>query len=185
MSVEPVACPQGCPGLSLAACSPVLEPVLRVLQPGLQVPDAHLLLLQWGQVLLRRGRLDAMVVTAQCVSHGAPVRECLSARRDRKDSKAQTLCLQEARGHPPHHPGPVATRWLQTRPPAWGQGSCGHKNTQPFWKKGFIKPLQSEDHSIRAESSGSSSWGRGDLLQSTCTSLATVPGTLPTPPPPL
>lgn len=73
--------------------SPVLEPVLCVLQPGLQVPDAHLLLLQWGQVLLRGRRLDAMVVAAQCVLHRAPARGCLSAGRDREDSKAQVPCL--------------------------------------------------------------------------------------------
>lgn len=64
---------------ALASCSPVLEPVLRVLQPGLQVPDAHLLLLQGRQVLLRGGGLDAMVVTAQRVLHGAPARGRSSA----------------------------------------------------------------------------------------------------------
>lgn len=62
------------PPPTTAPHSPVLEPVLRVLQPGLQVPDAHLLLLQGGQVLLRGGGLDAMVVAAQRVLHGAPAR---------------------------------------------------------------------------------------------------------------
>lgn len=125
------------PGPPRATRSPVLEPVLRVLEPGLQVPDAHLLLLQWGQVLLRGRWLDAMVVAAQCVLHGAPVRGCLSARRGGKDSQAQVLCLQGARGHQPHHPGPTATRGLQARPPVWSQDSRGHENTQPFWKGGF------------------------------------------------
>ena len=64
---------------ALASRSPVLEPVLRVLQAGLQVPDAHLLLLQGRQVLLRGGGLDAMVVTAQRVLHGAPARGRSSA----------------------------------------------------------------------------------------------------------
>lgn len=57
---------------------PVLQPLLRVLQAGLQVPDAHLLLLQGGQVLLRCWWFDAMVVTAQVVFGRAPAGTRLS-----------------------------------------------------------------------------------------------------------
>lgn len=78
----------------------------------------------------------------------------LVSQEDRKDSKAQVLCLPEARGHQPHHPGPITTRGLQARPPVRSQGSRGHENTQPFWKDGFIKPLLIEDHSTQVGSSG-------------------------------
>lgn len=60
LGLEPV----GIPWASLGCHSPILEPVLSVLEPGLQVPDANLLLLQWSQVLLWGGRLDAVVVAA-------------------------------------------------------------------------------------------------------------------------
>lgn len=53
-------------------CSPVLQPLLCVLQASLQVPDADLLLLQGSQVLLRRRWLYPMVVTAQVVLGRAP-----------------------------------------------------------------------------------------------------------------
>lgn len=69
------------PGLPLANSSPVLQPVLGVLQPRLQVPDAHLLLLQGRQVLLRGGRLNTMVVAAQHVLHGTPARGHVSVER--------------------------------------------------------------------------------------------------------
>lgn len=52
--------------------SPVLQPLLRVLQASFEVPDANLLLLEGRQVLLRRGRLYAVVVTAQVVLGRAP-----------------------------------------------------------------------------------------------------------------
>lgn len=79
-------------------CSPVLEPVLCVLQPGLQVPDAYLLLLQWSQVLLWGWGLDAVVVTAQRVLHGTPVRGCPFPER-----KVTVSQVTGARGQGPDH----------------------------------------------------------------------------------
>lgn len=52
--------------------SPVLQPLLRVLQASFEVPDANLLLLEGRQVLLRRGWLYAVVVAAQVVLGRAP-----------------------------------------------------------------------------------------------------------------
>lgn len=57
---------------SLPMSSPVLQPLLCILQASLQVPDADLLLLQGRQVLLRRRGLYPMVVTAQVVLGRAP-----------------------------------------------------------------------------------------------------------------
>lgn len=159
---------------ALAARLPVLEPVLRVLQPGLQMPDAHLLLLQGGQVLLRGGRLDAMVVTAQRVLHGAPAGD--ACQQGGRKGPGEALCLQEL-GAPPTHPGPLATGALRARPPP--RGPCGHENTQPLWEVGFIKALSSTASGWGAQ--GSSSLGWGDTSQSTCTSLA-PPGVAPPPP---
>ena len=151
-------------------CSPVLEPVLRVLQPGLQVPDAHLLLLQRGQVLLRGGRLDAMVVAAQHVLQGAPARGRLSPGGTEK---------RTATGGQPRHPGPPTTRGFWVRPPRPGPVGAG-EHPALFWKVvGFIRVLLSEDHSVRAGSSGSSHWGGGDVLENRRTSLAPCPSVQP------
>ena len=133
---------------ALATCLPVLEPVLRVLQPGLQVPDAHLLLLQGGQVLLRGGGLDAMVVTAQRVLHGAPAGD--ACQQGGRKGPGEALRLQEP-GAPPTHPGPLATGALQARPPP--RGPCGQENSQPLWEVGFIKTLSSDERSVRVGSS--------------------------------
>lgn len=60
LRLELVGVPKASPGFHL----PVLKPVLCVLEPGPQVPDANFLLLQRSQVLLWGGGLDAMVVAA-------------------------------------------------------------------------------------------------------------------------
>lgn len=67
----------------LHPCSPVLQPLLRVLQASFQVPDADLLLLQGCQILLRRRWLYPMVVTAEVVlgrapagTQASPTRQC-------------------------------------------------------------------------------------------------------------
>lgn len=65
----------------LFPCSPVLQPLLRVLQASFQVPDADLLLLQGRQVLFRRRRLYPMVVTAEVVLGRAPVGTQMSPTR--------------------------------------------------------------------------------------------------------
>lgn len=107
------------PGLLVATRSPVLEPVLRVLQPGFQVPDAHLFLLQGGQVLLRGRGLDAMVVTAQRVFHGAPARGCPSSGREEEVRQGTGGLPLGSKGTPASPP--LATRWLQARPPTQGR----------------------------------------------------------------
>lgn len=145
---------------ALASCSPVLEPVLRVLQPGLQVPDAHLLLLQGRQVLLRGGGLDAMVVTAQRVLHGAPARgrssvgseegawRCAGPPGEREPRPPilvpRPLTLEPRPPIPVPHsplvPGPPSPPPAPCRP-GLPLCPCGHENTRPFWKVGFIKVL--------------------------------------------
>lgn len=142
---------------ALASHSPVLEPVLRVLQPGLQVPDAHLLLLQGRQVLLRGWGLDSMVVTAQRVLHGAPARGRSSAG---SEEGAWPCAVPGARE--PRLPIPVPRPLtLEPRPPILVPSSrrvpgppflppapcrpglplcpCGHENTRPFWKVGLLR----------------------------------------------
>lgn len=129
--------------MSLAIRSPVLEPVLCVLQPGLQVTDAHLLLLQWGQVLLRSWGLDAMVVTAQCVLHGAPVGDVghQGGREGGRGWASTALRFQGTRDTSLTIPVP----WPLVAPCQLpSQGLCGHENTL---ESGFIKALLSDDHS--------------------------------------
>lgn len=119
-SVSP-GLPRAAPG-PLVACSPVLEPILRVLQPGPQVPDAHFLLLQWGQVLLGGRWLDAMVVAAQRVLHGAPARGLSSARRDKRGARHRPCASREQEDAslttlvPHHQRAPGQASWIG---PVW------------------------------------------------------------------
>lgn len=55
--------------------SPVLQPIDGIFEAGAQVSDAHLLLLQWCQILLRRRGADAMVVCAGRILHVTPAGE--------------------------------------------------------------------------------------------------------------
>lgn len=71
-------------------CSPVLQPLLCVLQASLQVPDADLLLLQGGQVLLWRRWLYPMVVTAEVVLGRAPAGTQMSPTASAKVSTGLT-----------------------------------------------------------------------------------------------
>jgi hypothetical protein len=67
-----------------------------------------------------------MVVTAQCVFHGAPARGYPSDGWGRKRlGKAQPLGRRE---HRPNHPLPMTTRQIQARPSA--QGPCVHEDMQ-------------------------------------------------------
>lgn len=52
--------------------SPVLQSFDGLFKPCSQVPDAHLFLLQWGEVLLRRRRSNAMVIIAGGVFYVTP-----------------------------------------------------------------------------------------------------------------
>lgn len=134
--------PRGYPGsaeiragwYSLGCHLPVLEPVLCVLEPGLQVPDANFLLLQWSQVLLWGGGFDAMVVTAECILHGAPARVCPSEVGD-EEGRASTQL------------GQGAPNYLQAQPvPSALLGAGDMAQTQPaFCEVSFNEALLREE----------------------------------------
>ena len=65
-------CPKP-PGVGTVG-SPLMEPALRLLQLGLQVPHRHLLLLQRSQILLWIWGLDTMILTTGHVPPGPPER---------------------------------------------------------------------------------------------------------------